>query len=134
MADQFERTRDALDTRFPLVFWRIVGREVGTSMPFHRDGVRMGSLRLWLRRVRGGPGWVVRADLDHLHAGCIPVETTSSDPVDAVGVVLRRLASSARNEGWTILADAVATVADELATVEADPNCPKSAPSVGTSP
>ena len=70
----------------------------------------MGSLRLWLRRVRGGPGWVVRADLDRPHVGCIPVETTSADAVDAVGVVLRCLASSARNEGWTVLADAVASV------------------------
>ena len=110
MADQYARIRDALAARYPLAVWRVDGREVGTSMPFHRNGGRMGSLRLWLRRVRKGPGWVVRADLERPHVGCIPVETTSADPVDAVGVVLRCLASSARNEGWTVLADAMASV------------------------
>lgn len=110
MADQYARTRDALAARYPLAVWRVTGREVGTSMPFHHSGRRMGSIRLWLRRVLGGPGWVIRADLDRPYVGCIPVETTSADPVDAVGVVLRCLASSARNEGWTILADAVASV------------------------
>lgn len=115
MADQYDRARDALAARFPGARWDRVRLQIhGRLDPVSERGSIV-PLRFWISRRTPKPGggtWRVDADLGSRRAFAVRFE--SPDVVDAVGVVLRCLVASAREEGWT-------KIADELAAVEAAP-------------
>jgi hypothetical protein len=116
MANQYERGGDALRSRYPAIQWTAAGQILGV-LDLDLGGGATFALRLWVtnRGTVVAPRWQVDADLSQRGTRqVIPIRHYGPDVVDAVGVVLRCLVSSARAEGWP-------KVAARLAVVEAGP-------------
>lgn len=117
-ADQYARARAALQARYPTLGWHGRRGEAMGRLDIDLGGGATFALTVWCRNTGtvAAPRWRVDADLEQRATRqVIPVRHYGPDVVDAAGVVLRCLVSSARAEGWPKVADRLADAEAEVA-------------------